>query len=174
MKTKPFLIITCFFLSFACGSDSKSKVQSELDPSEITSGVVLNDIESLNYIDYALSTEGEEAVLEWEKYQELAIQINYLKQGDVSFFKGERELLLTFITDLETSIPKDLETNPISSRVAVVITALLKLNDDLSLDNIEPSAKLASIKLLLVSFSNLNFQINKKLERDFFDSIQPE
>ena len=71
-------------------------------------------------------------------------------------------------------LPKGLNTNPISSRVTVVVTTLLKLNDDLTLDNITLQNKRDSVKHLLVAFSNLNFQINKKLERDLFDRINPE
>ena len=71
-------------------------------------------------------------------------------------------------------MPDQFKLNPILSRSAIVETDLLKLNENLTLDNIKRSEKLLSIKALFVSFSNLNYQINEKLESDFYDKIQPE
>jgi hypothetical protein len=161
------MVVAC-----AEGVDTKSETQS--NKTKDLNSITQKAIENFNYTDYALSAEAETAVSQWEKYQELAIQINYLKQGDLSFFNSERELIMDFTKAFFDELPKDLNTNPISSRVTVVITALLKLNDDLRLDNISLQNRLDSLKQLLVAFANLNFQINKKLERDLFDKISPE
>ena len=53
-------------------------------------------------------------------------------------------------------------------------TSLLRLNENLTLDNIQDSLKLQSVKEVLVAFSNLNYQINKKLEKDIYDQIEAE
>ena len=49
-----------------------------------------------------------------------------------------------------------------------------KLNENLTIDNIDRRVKLLGIKDVLESFSNLNYQINKKIEFDVYDKIKPE
>ena len=71
-------------------------------------------------------------------------------------------------------MPSQFRTNPIISRNAIIETELLKLNENLTIDNISRDEKLLNIKALFISFSNLNYQINKKLEDDFYSKIQPE
>ena len=56
----------------------------------------------------------------------------------------------------------------------VLETKLLKLNNDLVLDNYSKENKLESIKELLISNSNLIYLINKKLEFDKNDVGRPE
>lgn len=131
-------------------------------------------IENFDYTDYALSAESEEALANWEKYQELAIQISYLKKADLSFFNGEKEVLKKFISELRAATPEQFLTNPIISRTVILETSLLKLNENLTLENIDERTKLLNIKAVLIAFSNLNYQINKKLEREMYDKIQPE
>ena len=82
--------------------------------------------------------------------------------------------LKKFITEFKASIPKEFLTNPIVSRTVILETMLLKLNENLTLDNIDDRDKLLSVKEVLIAFSNLNYQINKKLERDVYDKIEPE
>ena len=174
-RTILYLII--LLLSIAgCDEPKDSEVNDITSEKQQKEVLKINEktIDDFEYTDYVLSSEVEKIVANWEKYQELAIQINYLKKADLSFFNGEVELLTEFIEDFKTKIPKTLETNPIVSRVAIVETSLLNLNANLTLDNIETSEKLESIKAVLVAFSNLNFQMNKKLERDIYDKITAE
>ncbi|WP_370390428.1 hypothetical protein [uncultured Winogradskyella sp.] len=174
MRAFKILIGFFFVMAMACAEGADTKSDTQTNKKKDLNRITQKAIENFNYTDYALSAEAETAVSKWEKYQELAIQINYLKQGDLSFFNSERELIMEFTEAFFDELPKDLNTNPISSRVTVVITALLKLNDDLRLDNISLQNRLDSLKQVLVAFANLNFQINKKLERDQFDKISPE
>tara|TARA_R110002049_G_C9101385_1_gene557046 strand:- start:955 stop:1428 length:474 start_codon:yes stop_codon:yes gene_type:complete len=156
----------------SCGDDKKST--TEIETTEQNKKITAKTIENIDYNDYALSSEAEAVIVTWEKYQELDEQIGYLKRADFSFFNGDKELLKKFIGEFKTQMPEDLRTNPITSRNAIIETALLKLNENLTLDNIKRNDKLLAIKALFVAFSNLNYQINKKLERDIYDKIQPE
>lgn len=167
------LNIFCFVL-ISCGDDKKTSevVDAERADQQIT--ITAKAISDFEYTDYGLSEESDATVANWEKYKELAIQINYLKKADVSFFKDDKEALKKFINEFKAEIPKQLTTNPIKSRVAILETTLLKLNDNLSLDNIDGSVQLLTVKEVLEAFSNLNYQINKKLEGDMYDKIQPE
>ncbi|WP_178991082.1 hypothetical protein [Winogradskyella schleiferi] len=175
MKIIYVVLCFCCFVLFSCGNDNSNASESETaETTEQNARISAKTIESINYNDYALSLEGEKAVVTWEKYQELATQISYLKRADFSFFNGEKKMLKEFIDKFIAQLPDELRTNPIISRNAVIETALLKLNEHLTIDNIDRDDKLVSIKELFVAFSNLNYQINKKLERDMYDKIQPE
>lgn len=168
------LLNVCFLLFINCGED---KLSSEVNTEENTTQqpiITAKAIEGFKYTDYVLSPRGENAVADWEKYQELAIQINYLKKADLSFFNGDKELLKKFITEFKAQTPSLLKTNPIISRTVIIETALLRLNENLTLDNIDNKLKLKSVKEVLVAFSNLNYQINKKLERDLYEKIKSE
>lgn len=174
MRIGFFLLNVCFLLLINCGDN---KLASESDTEENTSQqpvITTKAIEGFKYTDYVLSQRGEKSVKDWEKYQELAIQINYLKKADLSFFNGDKELLKKFIEEFKAQMPSTLKTNPIISRTAIIETTLLRLHENLTLDNIENQLKLKSVKEVLIAFSNLNYQINKKLERDLYEQIKSE
>jgi hypothetical protein len=174
MKIGLVLLNISFILLLSCGNENAVQLDdTEERPNKLTI-ITAKEIENFIYTDYGLSAEGEEAVSKWEKYQELAIQISYLKKADLSFFNGDIELLKKFLTEFKISIPKQLQTNPINSRIVVVENTLLKLHDDLTLSNIDVKKKRLSIRDVLVAFSNLNLQINKKLEFDIYNKIKPE
>ncbi|WP_179009640.1 hypothetical protein [Winogradskyella forsetii] len=175
MKNIYIVICFCCFVLLGCGNDNSNASETETaETAEQNARISAKTIEDIDYNDYALSPEGEDAIATWEKYQELATQISYLKRADFSFFNGEKKMLKEFIDQFTAQLPNDLRTNPITSRNAVIATALLKLNERLTIDNIDREDKLRSIKELFVAFSNLNYQINKKLERDMYDKIEPE
>ena len=175
MKTRFVLLYLCGIMVMSCGEDTNTtQVLETTNNTEQSSKITAKTIESIGYKDYALSSESESAVVTWERYHELATQISYLKKADFSFFNGDIELLKKFVEEFKTQMPDQFKVNPILSRNAIVETDLLKLNENLTLDNIKRSEKLLSIKALFVSFSNLNYQINEKLESDFYDKIQPE
>ncbi|WP_411893856.1 hypothetical protein [Winogradskyella sp. A2] len=175
MKTGVFYLNIFLLLFLTCGDSSDGVTGSEtteVQQKEIK--ITQKTIDDFDYTDYVLSTEGEKAVANWEKYQELAIQVSYLKKADLSFFKSEVELLQEFVEEFKSTVPEDLQTNPIVSRIVIVETALFRLNANLTLDNIDSEEKAQSLKAVFVALSNLNFQINKKLERDLYDKISSE
>lgn len=169
------LLNICFLILTSCG-DNKNTVDDvqETENSNEKRVITANAIKKFKYKDYVLSPNAEKAVANWEKYQELAIQINYLKKADLSFFTGEKELLKKFIDEFKLAIPENFKTNPITSRIAIIETSLLRLNENLTIDNIEDDLKLQSVKEVIVAFSNLNYQLNKKLERDKYEKIKAE
>lgn len=176
MKITSVILCLCFVILMSCGDDDKnmtSKTETEMT-SEQNARITAKTIENIDYKDYVLSPEGEKAIVTWEKYRELETQISYLKKADFSFFNGDKELLTQFIGEFKTQMPEEFKTNPITSRNAIIETALLKLHESLTLDNIKRSDKLLGIKALFMAFSNLNYQINKKLEKDIYNKIQPE
>jgi len=175
MKITSVILFLCCFIVMSCGNDKNGTNEAETtEKIEQNAKITAKTIENIDYKDYALSSEAEEVIVTWERYKELAEQISYLKRADFSFFNGDKEILKKFISEFKVQMPDDLRTNPVVSRNAIIETALLKLNENLTLDNIERRDKLLGIKALFVAFSNLNYQINKKLERDIYDKIKPE
>lgn len=174
MKFGSIILQLFFVMLISCGNDKGA--QEPLDNKADNEGVEITTkaIQNLDYSDYVLSNEAEKELANWEKYQELAIQVNYLKKADLSFFNGDKELLKKFLEEFKIGLQEKLKTNPIISRMAIVETSILRLNDNLTLDNISGKDKLESVKEVIVAFSNLNYQINKKLESDKYSNIQPQ
>ncbi|WP_178986268.1 hypothetical protein [Winogradskyella helgolandensis] len=175
MKIRFVVLFLSCIMVISCDDDTTStKTLETTENVDQNKKITAKTIEDIDYRDYALSSESESEIVTWDRYHELATQISYLKKGDFSFFNGDIELLKKFIKEFKTQMPDQFKTNLIVSRNAIIETELLKLNENLTIDNISRDEKLLNIKALFVAFSNLNYLINKKLEDDFYDKIQPE
>lgn len=151
------LMVLCACNSNADPGNTSSK---DMDVTHVTA----KDIESLQYTEYVLSPEAKKAVADWQRYQELNMQVDYLKQADFSFFGGENELMNNFLTDLRTGIPESVSSTAIKERLIALETKLLKLHSNLKLKTLKKTEILGNIKEFLVARSNLVLQINKKFE----------
>lgn len=170
MKSKLLYIIVISLIAFTCERKTDNREsQAPKNVADLTS----SDIKNLKYTDYILGNDGSKLFINWKKFQELNIQMGYLKQGDLSFFKNEKAEVKALFDSLKTTIPDTINTKPIVSRFAVLETKSLKLQDNLNMDNIEKATKLTSVKEVLVAFGNLNLQINKKLEFDANEYFKP-
>ena len=174
MKIRLVLLNILVILLISCNGEKQPLDTTDQETLSQKGVITARAIENFKFTDYVLSSNGEKVVANWDKYQELAIQVSYLRKADLSFFNGDKALLKGFVDTLKLSVPDTLETNPILSRTTIIQTTLLRLNENLTLDNIDDSLKLQSVKEVLVAFSNLNYQINKKMERDFYSQIQSE
>ncbi|WP_299519565.1 hypothetical protein [Winogradskyella sp.] len=174
MKIGLILLNILFALLFSCNGDKKTLDTADNELIGQKEAITARTIENFKFTDYALSANGEQVVANWDRYQELAIQVSYLRKADLSFFNGDKAFLKGFIDTLKLKMPDTLQTNPILSRTTIIETTLLRLNENLTLDNIDDSLKLRSVKEVLVAFSNLNYQINKKLEKDVYSQIKSE
>lgn len=149
----------------ACKSDPQS-LENVADTDGSSSKMTTADIGALGYKDYVLSSKSEEAVLDWQKYLDLQTNIELLKNGDLSFFRVEREIMLEFIVELKNGQPPVLLTPAIRSRLTVLETNLQRLQNLANLDNIKKKELLLAIKELLIANVNLKLQINKKFEKE--------
>lgn len=158
-----------FLLSILIVIGCKSEPKAEELPSENQEksyAVSTEDIEKMDYTDYVLSPDSAEAVLDWQKYQDLQQHIELLKKANLSFFKVEKKIMQEFITELKTEQPALITTPAIRSRMTVLETNLLRLQDLSNLDNIKKKDLLEAIKELLIADVNLKLQINKKFEKE--------
>lgn len=147
-----------------CKSEPKTDTLA-LEPQE-NYVVTAQDIERFEYKDFVLSPASNQAVMEWQKFQDLEEQIELLKTGNLSFFKVEKKIMEEFISELKAEQPVSVTAPAIRSRMTVLETTLLRLQDLANLDNIKKNDLLESIKEVLLADVNLKLQINKKFEKE--------
>jgi len=174
MRLKILLYSFVCVVIFGCKTETQSIVNESTTNEQASKTITKKEIENLKYNDYLLSSDATKAVIDWQKYQELNTQIDYLKAADLSFFKSDLTIITTFINDFRTEIPKKLSTNEIHSRITALETKMLKLNSLLLIDNISKNEQLEGMKEVFIAFSNLNLQINKKLEFEANNILKPE
>lgn len=156
--------VVLVLVNFGCNKTPSQKPDTITVVSDNIKNITPNDIESFRFDDYALSEDSKTAIENWQKYQELNEQIEYIKNADLSFFNGEKKVLKAFINDFKTEMPDSIKTAPILSRITALETMILKLNSTLKLDNVDKTEQLSAVKELLIAMANLNLQINKKFE----------
>jgi hypothetical protein len=175
MKFKYIIVLSFFLVFIACGDKTEGTSENpEVEVKQEKKKISVKAIENFKYNDYILSDDAKSEVSDWSKFQELETQISFLKKADITFFTTEKDTLKKFLDSLRVNIPNNINTNPVNSRITTLETKLLKLNNDLTLDNYSTENKLMSIKELLIANSNLIFVINKKLEFDKNDVGRPE
>jgi hypothetical protein len=160
----PFLVIL-FISSCNTQTTNNSNIIEEIetiDSSQITS----RDITKLKYTDFALSNLTKSKTSNWQKFNELTDKIEILKTGDLSFFRDDKAILVGFLNDLKNEIPESLKTPAILVRLSVIETTFLKLEGLASLSSAKKEDLLIIIKDVLVSYTNLVFQMNKKFEKE--------
>jgi len=160
----PFLVI--LFISSCNTQTTNDSIIIEqietIDSSQITS----RDITKLKYTDFALSNLTKSKTSNWQKFNELTDKIEILKTGDLSFFRDDKAILVGFLNDLKNEIPESLKTPAILVRLSVIETTFLKLEGLASLSSAKKEDLLIIIKDVLVSYTNLVFQLNKKFEKE--------
>lgn len=161
---KIFSLVAIILLFFGCNSKSEGTTSQVSDQEKDSQKITAKDIENLQFTDYVLSPDANEAVVTWQRYQELMVQMEFLRQGDFSFFGGKNELLLNFLKDLRNELPETVTTPSIRERLVVLETKILKFHSTLQLSNAKKKELLKNIQEILIATSNLHLQINKKFE----------
>ena len=101
----------------------------------------------------------------WLNYTELAEYINQFNSNDFSSLIDNKKYLIRFFNGIKNTIPDVLNQPEISSRLTVIETDFLKLESMLSNFEISSDQKNKMVKRINNSFSNLNFQIDKLIEK---------
>ncbi|MCB0463915.1 MAG: hypothetical protein KDC81_14545 [Flavobacteriaceae bacterium] len=161
--------ISLLVILFISSCNTKTANDSNTDEEIITidsSKITAKDIAKLKYTDYALSNLTISKTTNWQKFNELTNKIELLKTGDLSFFRDDKAILESFITDLKNEVPESLKTPAISARLKVIETVFLKLEGLASLSSAKKEDLLIAIKDVLISYTNLVFQMNKKFEKE--------
>jgi hypothetical protein len=170
MKIVKYIWVFCFLVS--CGD---AQVKSEKGVSiNIDTTITKKDISELNYNEFILDSKAASKIKDWEKYFELDAHVVHVTQNDLSFFRGNSENLTAFINDLKASVPEQLNVPSILVRLKAIETKMLKLEGTIILSNASKQDLLYNIQEFLISFSNLNFQINKKFEKESQNIQKPQ
>ncbi len=151
----------------SCNPDVKNESAIVEEITTIDSSIITaNDISKIKFTEYALSKITQNKTINWQIFNELSNKIELLRTGDLSFFRDDKAILEGFIADLRNEIPESLNTQSILVRLTVIETVFLKLEGLASLKTAKKEKLLMAIKDVLLSYTNLIFQMNKKFEKE--------
>tara|TARA_R110002049_G_scaffold309149_2_gene517604 strand:+ start:57 stop:572 length:516 start_codon:yes stop_codon:yes gene_type:complete len=164
MKVKVLVALSLIIVSISCKKPQEDTTENKTD--NTSKKITEKDLSNLDFIEFTLDAKTKKAVEDWQEYHQLEDVITNVKKGDLSFFSDNAESLKILIKDLLKNIPSEVNNNATLARIVALETKLYKLE---SLSNLATTSKeelVMIIKEFLESFSNLNFQMNKKLEKD--------
>ena len=150
-----FVLIIIFLVN--C-NDNVNIVQKQEANSKPLSYSEIN-FDSIYQIKYDSSIE------EWINYFELNEFIKQLNSEDFSSLIDNKKFLLRFFKGIKFSIPDEINKPEIKSRLTVIETDFMRFESMLSNYEIDKEIKIKMVKKINNSFSNLNFQIDKLLEK---------
>ncbi|AEH01001.1 hypothetical protein [Lacinutrix sp. 5H-3-7-4] len=171
MKTL-FLTITLLFFLSSC-NNNQNKQTKETVVKKDTTLLTKNDIDKITYVDYGIDSKAKNTLDSWQSYNTIALAIDNLKKGDLNFFKEDNTVFVSSVNDLETTIPENINTEPIQARILILRTKLLKLEEVLNLGTSKKNEKLLIMKEVFEALSNVTLQINKKFEKEAQNIIKP-
>ena len=149
-----FILVLVFF---SCKKESK-KLSKEI-PNNNDIAYIQLEFENIYKSNNDLTLES------WLNYIELAEYINQFNSNDFSSLIDNKKYLIRFFNGIKNTIPDVLNQPEISSRLTVIETDFLKLESMLSNFEISSDQKIKMVKRINNSFSNLNFQIDKLIEK---------
>ena len=164
MKIK-FLSVLVLVLFYSC---NKKQENSELTVVKVDDSLLIKekDIAKLKYTDYILDERTEDVILNWTEYSKLQDVVSKVKKGDLSFFNNNNKTIEDLLKNLKQAIPLEVNTESILARITALETKIYKLESLYKLSTTKKPELLELTKEFLVAFSNLNLQMNKKLEGD--------
>ena len=166
-----FILILLIFTS--CVDKPQKENQTEQIVMDSSKQVEL-DISKLNYKEFVLDPKAENEISNWQKYNEFRVKIEEFKTSDLSHFNSDFETIETFMKEFTNTVPLNINEESIQARILAVETMYFRLNNVYNMNNSSIEKVQNALEGLLEAFSNLNYQINKKFERDFQKISRPE
>ncbi len=166
---KLFTAIIGLLLFLACEKEtSKQNTSTELEEVEASQvlRVTKKEVESIRYLDYGLNSATKKAVVNWATYSELETLITSIRSADLSYFEGDNKIMQALIKDLKATIPENVSSQSIIARITALETKFYKLKSAVQITNTPKKELLEAVKEFLQACSNLNLQMNKKLEKE--------
>ncbi len=164
------VFIACLLIS--CGNEKTQQVLA-VTKKQDSFLIKKEDLNELNYTDFVLDQNSKRKISRWMKYDELEEKINELKNADFSYFRSDKEVVETLIKEFAKTIPEEINTDVVNARVLIVQNMYYKLNSEINLSTSTKAELKKAIADMLEAFSNLNFQINKKFEKESQNIIKP-
>ena len=162
-----FLYFVCVLATmFSCKKNqdvtSTDLVKKNTDSLEIKQ----KDIAKIKYTDYILDSRVGNAITYWEAYKQLQDVVDNVKKADLSFFRNNNKEVKELLVNLVQNIPLEVNSSSVLSRITALETKFLKLESLVNLSTTSKTELIANIQDFLIAFSNLNLQMNKKIEND--------
>ena len=158
MKRLAKFIFLSFVSFISCKEITTIDVQKDNSNSKIENYSEIK-FESIYDVKYNSSIE------EWINYFELNEFIEQLNSNDYSSLIDNKKFLVKFFKGIKFSIPDEINKPEIKSRLTVIETDFMRFESMLSNYEIENEIKIKMVKKINNSFSNLNFQIDKLIEK---------
>ena len=144
------LFLSLVFFALSC---SKNKIEVNQEENKV-------DFFQKQYQQKQYQLKNTSSVQEWLQYSQLSEYIKEINNEDFSMFIDNDIFLKKFFKEMSISIPDDLNLSEITSRLSVVETDFWVFID--KLNSLYEKKKLDDqIEKINISFSNLNFQIDK-------------
>ena len=142
----------------SCNEITTNEVQKD-DTNSTTINYSEINFKSIYEVKYYSSIE------QWINYFELNEFIEQLNSNDFSSLIDNKKFLLRFFKGIKFSIPDEINKSEIKSRITVIETDFMRFESMLSNYEVDNEIKIKMVKKINNSFSNLNFQIDKLLEK---------
>ena len=166
MHIKPLIILSFLILLTSCKKTQEETIEENLTKQNTNKGITEQDISKLKYVEYILDSKTEKAIRDWDEFKQLNDVIINIKKGDLTYFIDNKKVVKLLLKELKQNIPTSISSESILSRILVVETKLLQLESLLNLTTTSKKELLENIKIFLIASSNLNYQLNKKVEFD--------
>ena len=157
-----------FYISIAllsCGQQKESDHNVSIEAS-VSTKISEKDISQFKFLEYSLDIKTEKEIENWTSFKELEDLVIRVKKGDLSYFKDNNEAITKLVKELKEKIPDTLNTPSVDARITSLETKIYKLESLYNLSTTSKDELSLLIKEFLESVSNLNLQMNKKLEKD--------
>ncbi len=171
MAVKHIFTLGILVLVASCGNNGQSNMDASAKGD--TGALKVGDISQIEYLEFALDRKVEALAEPWEAYTRLQETVEGIKRADFSFFNVEEKAANILIRDLKSTVPDTLNTTAVLSRILVVETMLKKMDETVRLSTSTKTELSRAVKDVLESYSNLNFQLNKKIEKDQQKILRP-
>lgn len=161
MKLVSIFILLCFF---SCkDSSNQIVVDSQNTQKQLVTKL---DVENIKYIEFLPDSKVNKEISNWEKYHELERIVDDVKSANFSFFKENSEIVSTLMEELKSTIPETINSPQVFSRMIALETKVFKLESVVNLSKTQKETTIEIVKEFFIAFSNLNLQMNKKVEKE--------
>lgn len=167
-----FLNILSLFIILSSCKKTEDNTNADTVTKSDNKALSQKDISKMDFVDYGLDEKTEQAIENWQEYYQLQDAINNVKKGDLVFFNNS-EAIENLLKDLKKNIPKPVNTPATLARIQVLETKIYKLESASSLLTTTKEELSSCVKEFLEAFSNLNFQMNKKFEKEKNTKTKP-
>ncbi|MBQ0769663.1 MAG: hypothetical protein KBT58_10245 [Bizionia sp.] len=163
-----------FLFTFLLSCNSKTAQSSDENVSQMdTTAITTENIEAIKYVDYGIDSKAKTTLDSWQAYSDVSRAIAQVKIADFSFFTADEALFMSTVKELGSTIPEQINSDPVQARILALTTKMYTLEEMLSLKTTHKKDKLKSIRDVLQAFSYLTLQVNKKYEKEAQNIIKP-